>query len=219
MPVPENLELDADGESYVLSWDYASPNVSFRAQWLPWVPSPDCSFTQSALISFIRLLVQLTAHELTERWVWWWEAGISVEAPCLKVYGGAWQSRAPDSQPWPLYTSQLIHRCIHHTRPHMHTCTHSLAHTQRKEKWMSLRRVVSSNTCLSPAWSCCGQKPCLEAVLLEAASQRPLGADFDLYTCVKVHLRGHVHQDVSFLSLRMADWVLSYIFKSPPPAR
>ncbi|XP_042115473.1 interferon alpha/beta receptor 1 isoform X1 [Peromyscus maniculatus bairdii] len=35
MPVPENLELDADGESYVLSWDYASPNVSFRAQWLP----------------------------------------------------------------------------------------------------------------------------------------------------------------------------------------
>ncbi|CAO2632367.1 Interferon alpha/beta receptor 1 [Lemmus lemmus] len=35
LPVPKNVELDAQGESYVLSWDSASPNVSFRAQWLP----------------------------------------------------------------------------------------------------------------------------------------------------------------------------------------
>lgn len=35
LPVPENIELDAQGENYVLRWDYASPNVSFRAQWLP----------------------------------------------------------------------------------------------------------------------------------------------------------------------------------------
>ncbi|XP_052597126.1 interferon alpha/beta receptor 1 isoform X2 [Peromyscus californicus insignis] len=44
MPVPENIEVDADGESYVLSWDYASPNVSFRAQWFPYFKSISGSY-------------------------------------------------------------------------------------------------------------------------------------------------------------------------------
>ncbi|XP_029400656.1 interferon alpha/beta receptor 1 [Mus pahari] len=57
MPVPGNLEVDAQGESYVLKWDYiASADVSFRAQWLPgysksssgsrsdkWKPIPTCA--------------------------------------------------------------------------------------------------------------------------------------------------------------------------------
>ncbi|KAL6083372.1 hypothetical protein STEG23_011778 [Scotinomys teguina] len=56
MPVPENIQVAAAGESYVLRWDYASPNVSFRAQWLPgylksisgsysdkWKPIPACA--------------------------------------------------------------------------------------------------------------------------------------------------------------------------------
>ncbi|XP_050020779.1 interferon alpha/beta receptor 1 isoform X3 [Alexandromys fortis] len=60
LPVPENLEVDAQGESYVLSWDYASPNVSFRAEWLPgyskvvpercsdqWRPVPACANVQT----------------------------------------------------------------------------------------------------------------------------------------------------------------------------
>ncbi|XP_013208230.1 interferon alpha/beta receptor 1 isoform X1 [Microtus ochrogaster] len=60
LPVPENLEVDAQGESYVLSWDYASRNVSFRAEWLPrylksvpegcsgpWRPVPACANVQT----------------------------------------------------------------------------------------------------------------------------------------------------------------------------
>ncbi|XP_052014949.1 interferon alpha/beta receptor 1 isoform X2 [Apodemus sylvaticus] len=60
IPVPENLEMDAQGKSYVLRWDHASPNVSFRAQWLPghskssseshsdkWKPIPACASVQT----------------------------------------------------------------------------------------------------------------------------------------------------------------------------
>lgn len=60
LPVPENVEVDAQGKSYVLRWDYASPNVSFRAQWLPrylksipggysdkWRPMPTCANVQT----------------------------------------------------------------------------------------------------------------------------------------------------------------------------
>ncbi|XP_040606428.1 interferon alpha/beta receptor 1 [Mesocricetus auratus] len=56
MPVPENIEMDALGESYVLRWDCAPADVSFRAQWLPnfykstsgsspdkWKPIPACA--------------------------------------------------------------------------------------------------------------------------------------------------------------------------------
>ncbi|KAL1787684.1 interferon alpha/beta receptor 1 [Sigmodon hispidus] len=35
MPAPGNIEMAARGGSYILTWNYASPNVSFRAQWLP----------------------------------------------------------------------------------------------------------------------------------------------------------------------------------------
>ncbi|XP_035300211.1 interferon alpha/beta receptor 1 isoform X2 [Cricetulus griseus] len=60
MPVPENIEVDARGESYVLKWDCASTDVSFRAQWLPgyfksisgsssneWKPIPTCADVQT----------------------------------------------------------------------------------------------------------------------------------------------------------------------------
>lgn len=59
-PVPENLEVDAQGKSYVLKWNYTSPNMSFRAQWLPgysrsssgshsdkWKPIPTCTNVQT----------------------------------------------------------------------------------------------------------------------------------------------------------------------------
>ncbi|XP_036059810.1 interferon alpha/beta receptor 1 isoform X2 [Onychomys torridus] len=39
MPLPENIQVDAEAGSYVLSWDYTSANVSFRAQWLPYLKS------------------------------------------------------------------------------------------------------------------------------------------------------------------------------------
>ncbi|XP_028612172.1 interferon alpha/beta receptor 1 [Grammomys surdaster] len=46
LPVPENLEVDAKGKSYVLKWDYVSPNMSFRAQWIPgYLKSSSRSYT------------------------------------------------------------------------------------------------------------------------------------------------------------------------------
>nr|AAH52217.1 Interferon (alpha and beta) receptor 1 [Mus musculus] len=61
MPVPGNLQVDAQGKSYVLKWDYiASADVLFRAQWLPgysksssgsrsdkWKPIPTCANVQT----------------------------------------------------------------------------------------------------------------------------------------------------------------------------
>ncbi|XP_021484278.1 interferon alpha/beta receptor 1 isoform X1 [Meriones unguiculatus] len=66
MPTPENVELDARGESYVLKWDYnSSLNVSFRAQWLlgylksipgsfsdQWRPIPTCANVQTTYCVF-----------------------------------------------------------------------------------------------------------------------------------------------------------------------
>lgn len=66
MPVPENLEVDAQGKSYVLKWDYiASADVSFRAQWIPgytksssgsrsdkWKPIPTCANVQTTYCVF-----------------------------------------------------------------------------------------------------------------------------------------------------------------------
>ncbi|XP_051047841.1 interferon alpha/beta receptor 1 isoform X3 [Phodopus roborovskii] len=56
MPVPENIEMDVHGASYVLKWDCASADASYRAQWLPgysksvpgsslneWKPIPACA--------------------------------------------------------------------------------------------------------------------------------------------------------------------------------
>ncbi|XP_073928869.1 interferon alpha/beta receptor 1 isoform X1 [Castor canadensis] len=34
LPAPENVEMDMKRDSYVLKWDYANANVTFRAQWL-----------------------------------------------------------------------------------------------------------------------------------------------------------------------------------------
>ncbi|XP_038202277.1 interferon alpha/beta receptor 1 [Arvicola amphibius] len=74
LPVPENVDVDAQGKSYVLSWDYASPNVSFRAQWLPhyfksipggysdqWRPVPACTNVQTPHCVF----PQNTIHTVT----------------------------------------------------------------------------------------------------------------------------------------------------------
>lgn len=60
MPSPGNVSVDAQGKSYVLKWDYTSPNVSFRAQWLhgysksvpgshsdKWKPIPACASVQT----------------------------------------------------------------------------------------------------------------------------------------------------------------------------
>lgn len=35
IPVPENLEVDVQGDSYVLKWDHAFANMTFKAQWIP----------------------------------------------------------------------------------------------------------------------------------------------------------------------------------------
>lgn len=56
IPVPENLEMDAQGDSYVLKWDHAFANMTFKAQWIPgysksspgnhsdeWKPVPTCA--------------------------------------------------------------------------------------------------------------------------------------------------------------------------------
>lgn len=60
IPVPENLEVDAQGDSYVLKWDHAFANMTFRAQWIPvyskstpgnhsdeWKPIPTCANVQT----------------------------------------------------------------------------------------------------------------------------------------------------------------------------
>ncbi|XP_034371587.1 interferon alpha/beta receptor 1 isoform X1 [Arvicanthis niloticus] len=70
LPVPENLEVDAKGKSYVLKWDYASPNMSFKAQWIPgylksssrshsdtWKPIPTCTNVWTMHCAFSRATV------------------------------------------------------------------------------------------------------------------------------------------------------------------
>lgn len=60
IPVPENLEVDAQGDSYVLKWDHAFANMTFKAQWIPgysksspgnhsdqWKPVPTCANVQT----------------------------------------------------------------------------------------------------------------------------------------------------------------------------
>ncbi|GAB1300427.1 Interferon alpha/beta receptor 1 [Apodemus speciosus] len=67
IPVPENLEMDVQGKSYILRWGHASPNVSFRAQWIPpcgysksssgshsdkWKPIPTCASVRTTHCAF-----------------------------------------------------------------------------------------------------------------------------------------------------------------------
>lgn len=33
VPSPENIRIDAENQVYVLQWDYARENTTFRAQW------------------------------------------------------------------------------------------------------------------------------------------------------------------------------------------
>ncbi|OBS60082.1 hypothetical protein A6R68_08791 [Neotoma lepida] len=78
MPVPENIEVDADGESYVLRWDYASPNVSFRAQWLPTdavIPRPVVAVTptRDSLLVYVSCQESSSSkcHGVTYEIIYW----------------------------------------------------------------------------------------------------------------------------------------------------
>ncbi|XP_051006340.1 interferon alpha/beta receptor 1 [Acomys russatus] len=74
MPSPENVGMDVQGESYVLTWDYTAPNVSFRAQWLPgyfkstpgnysdkWKPVPACTSVHTTHCVFPQDAIHTTA--------------------------------------------------------------------------------------------------------------------------------------------------------------
>lgn len=66
----------------------------------------------------------------------------------------------------------LIHVCAH---------TRQLTHKGKRSNVTKEGGFIQNLPC-----SCgCGQKPCLEALELKATSQRPLGGDCALYTCVK----------------------------------
>lgn len=34
LPPPENIQVEAKNQTYILKWDYAQENVTFHAQWL-----------------------------------------------------------------------------------------------------------------------------------------------------------------------------------------
>lgn len=143
-----------------------------------------------------------------------WEAASLIIGSLIVGLKGTWWPVIEEDTRWPVlapYTSQPIYRCTHHTHPCVRT--RRLTHKAKRSNVAKEGGFIRNPPC-----SCgCGQKPCLEAVELKAASQRPLGGDCDLYTWVKGSSQRSCPQRRCAVPLtRNGGWTLKLNLQKPP---